>query len=133
MMTMFLYDTNIVSELVKPIPNPGVMALSQSINQVYLSVITIEEIFYGLTAKQATRTMQRIEAFLQSQAVVLPVTDEIARRAGELRGLLRTRGQTRTQADMLIAATAQLHQLTVVTRNVKDFESCGVPLLNPFE
>ncbi|MEM8643134.1 MAG: PIN domain-containing protein [Cyanobacteria bacterium P01_G01_bin.54] len=109
------------------------MALSQSINQVYLSVITIEEIFYGLTAKQATRTMQRIEAFLQSQAVVLPVTDEIARRAGELRGLLRTRGQTRTQADMLIAATAQLHQLTVVTRNVKDFESCGVPLLNPFE
>lgn len=130
---MFLYDTNIVSELVRPIPNPGVIALSQSLNQVCLSVITIEEIFYGLTAKRATRTVQRIESFLQSQAVILPVTDEISRRAGELRGLLRTRGQTRPQADMLIAATAQHHQLTVVTRNVRDFESCGVPLLNPFE
>ncbi|MGC1308184.1 MAG: type II toxin-antitoxin system VapC family toxin [Phormidesmis sp.] len=129
---MFLYDTNIISELVRPQPNAGVVSFSKSVSQVYFSVITIEEIFYGLTAKPAPKTMQRIESFLQEQAVVLPMTDEISRRAGELRGLLQTQGHTRSQSDMLIAATAQRHQLTVVTRNLKDFENCGIPLLNPF-
>jgi len=72
-----------------------------------------------------------MERYLPRQEVV-PVTKEIARRAGELRGELSRRGITRLQADMLIAATAQLHGLTLVTRNVRDFAECGVPLLNPF-
>ena len=45
---------------------------------------------------------------------------------------LKGRGQTSTQADMLIAATAQIHGLTVVTRNVRDFDGCGIAVLNPF-
>ena len=64
--------------------------------------------------------------------MILPVTTETAKRAGELRGLLRKKGVSRSQADMLIAATAQQHQLTVVARNTKDFEDCGIPLLNPY-
>jgi predicted nucleic acid-binding protein len=63
---------------------------------------------------------------------VLPVTDAIARRGGEMRAALAARGQVRSQADMLIAATAQVHALTVVTRNVRDFDDCGIALLNPF-
>ena len=62
----------------------------------------------------------------------LEVTTPIARRAGELRGVLAARGSVRQQADMLIAATAAAHQLTLVTRNTKDFEQCGIGLLNPF-
>lgn len=130
---MFLYDTNIVSELVRIKPNTGVVDFSKGISSIYLSVITIEEIFYGLTAKPISKTAQRIERFLDEQVVILPVTSEIAKRAGELRGLLRTKGSPRSQADMLIAATAQRHQLTVITRNFKDFEGCGIPLLNPFQ
>ncbi len=48
------------------------------------------------------------------------------------RGGLRTQGKTRSQADMLIAATAQIHQLTLVTRNTRDFEDCQIPVFNPF-
>ncbi|WP_292859204.1 type II toxin-antitoxin system VapC family toxin [Nostoc sp. LPT] len=62
----------------------------------------------------------------------MPITTEIAKRSGELRGELRSSGKTHTQADIMIAATAQIHQLTLVTRNIRDFDSCGIPLLNPF-
>jgi tRNA(fMet)-specific endonuclease VapC len=60
------------------------------------------------------------------------VTSDIARAAGEMRGRLRLQGITRSQADILIAATAQIHQLTLITRNIRDFEGCDIPLLNPF-
>ena len=61
-----------------------------------------------------------------------PVTSDIATRAGNLRGSFKRRGLVREQADMLIASTAQAHGLTLVTRNVRDFDGCGIPLLNPF-
>lgn len=70
-------------------------------------------------------------AWLQRQEV-LAVTTDVARCAGALRGQLQLRGQTRSQADMLIAATAQIHALTIVTSNVRDFDGCGVAVLNPF-
>jgi toxin FitB len=63
---------------------------------------------------------------------ILPVNKQIARRAGALRGQFQSNGIVRTQADLLIAATASEHGFTVVTRNIKDFEGCGVAVLNPF-
>ena len=60
------------------------------------------------------------------------MTDEIARRSGDLRGRRQARGRPRTQADMLIAATAMVHRLTLVTRNEADFRGCDVTVLNPF-
>ncbi|WP_192815403.1 hypothetical protein [Anabaena sp. PCC 7108] len=50
----------------------------------------------------------------------------------EVRGQQRLSGKTVTQADMMIAATAQIYQVTLVTRNIRDFDSCAIPLLNPF-
>ncbi len=72
-----------------------------------------------------------MEAFFQRHEV-LPISQNIARSGGELRGQLTARGIVREQADMLIAATAQAHQLTLVTRNPRDFEHCGIGLLDPF-
>ena len=127
----FLCDTNVLSELTKPRPDPGAIAWAEGQREVTLSAVTVEEVFYGLSRRPVPRILAWFEEFLRRRAHVLPVTVDVARRAGELRGGLASRGETRTQADMLIAATAQLHRLTVVTRNRQDFEGCGVPVLDP--
>jgi len=129
----FLADTNVLSELVKPRPDPGVITWADGVHSVTLSVVTLEEVFYGLARRPKPKILAWFEGFLQEHARILPVDPAVARRAGELRGAQAARGQTRTQADMLIAATAQVHRLTVVTRNVRDFEGCGVPVLDPWQ
>ena len=128
----FLCDTNIISELARPQPNPGVLAWSAQVSLISLSVITLEEIAYGLASKPNARVQNWFHEFLKTYCQIIPITAEIAHRSGELRGGLRTQGKPRTQADMLIAATAHLYQLTLVTRNTRDFEDCGILLLNPF-
>ena len=99
---------------------------------IALSVITLEEIIYGLNAKPNARIQAWFQDFLHTYCQVLPVTPDIAHCAGELRGQLRAKGTTRSQADMLIAATARIHQLTLVTRNIRDFENCEISIFNPF-
>ncbi|MDM9580741.1 type II toxin-antitoxin system VapC family toxin [Nostoc sp. GT001] len=128
----FLCDTNIISELARPIPNPGVITWSQSISSIFLSAITLEEICYGLSAKPNQRIQTWFDNFLVTYCQVIPISPEIAKRADELRGYLQTQGKPRTQADIIIAATAEIHQITLITRNTKDFEGCGITILNPF-
>ena len=72
------------------------------------------------------------ERFLGARCEVLTVTVSIGRRCAVLRGELRRGGKQRTQADMLIAATAIEHNLALATRNTKDFEGAGIALVNPF-
>ncbi|MEH1910791.1 type II toxin-antitoxin system VapC family toxin [Nostoc sp.] len=128
----FLCDTNIISELARPVPNPGVIAWSKSISSIFLSAMTLEEICYGLAAKPNLRIQTWFNNFLVTYCQIIPVSPEIAKRAGELRGYLQTQGKPRTQADIIIAATAEIHQITLVTRNTKDFEGCAITILNPF-
>ena len=128
-----LCDTNIVSELARPRPNPGVAAWGSNITSIALSVISLEEIIYGLSARPNQRIYNWFQAFLSDYCEIIPVTAEVAHRSGELRGTFRSKGITRSQADILIAATAQVHQLVLVTRNTRDFEDCGISLLNPFD
>ncbi len=128
----FLCDTNIISELVRPFPNSGVVAWNKTVTVINLSVISVEEIYYGLTAKPNSKIQNWFENFLRIQCQILPITLEIAQCGGELRGMLRTQGKPRSQADILIAATARVHNLTLVTRNSKDFENCDISILNPF-
>jgi predicted nucleic acid-binding protein len=127
-----LIDTNVLSELARPRPDPGVLAWASDRSYFAVSAVTIEEIVFGLTHRPKPKFEVFLEEFLAAQCQVLPVSEAIARRAGELRGLLAKRGAIRTQSDMLIAATAQVHALTLVTRNGNDFTGCGIPVLNPF-
>jgi len=129
-----LVDTNVLSELARPSPDPRVLRWARGVSlPLSLSVVTLEEVSYGLAWRPNPEIHAWFETFLAENCAILPVTAVIARRAGELRGTFRGDGQQRTQADMLIAATAQVHQLPLVTRNRRDFDGCGIAVVNPFE
>lgn len=129
---MFLVDTNIISELVRPKPNRGVLDWADTVTTMALSVITLEEIYYGLAWKPNPRVHAWFDGFVENGCEVFPITKEIAKGCAQLRGHLQSKGLPRSQADMLIASTAQHHQLTLVTRNARDFDHCGITILNPF-
>jgi len=128
----WLTDTNVLSELVRPRPNPGVLSWAAGTARISISVVTLEEIMFGLAWKPNRNVQNWFDAFFAEACDVVPVTQPIAVRAGVMRGELRARGITRSQADTLIAATAQVLDLTLVTRNVRDFEGLRIDLLNPF-
>jgi predicted nucleic acid-binding protein len=127
-----LVDTNVLSELLRKSPDPGVEAWAGGVGRICMSVIALEEICFGLGWKPNPRVLSQFEKIFQEHCDVLPVTEAIAMRSGALRGQLRALGKSRSQADMLIAATAAVNGLTLVTRNTSDFEGCGISVLNPF-
>ena len=129
---MHLWDTNVLSELTRREPNAGVLAWAEGETDLAISVVTLEEILYGLSWRPISRIIAWFDRFLEQHCEILPVTAEVARVSGQLRGSLQAAGKERSQADMLIAATASVHGLTVITRNVRHFDDCGVPVLNPF-
>jgi toxin FitB len=126
---MQLVDTNIISVLVWPAPNVGVMQWQKNRQALEptlrISAITLDELVYGVLRKPSPRLMNWLDAFEQTHDI-LPVTKTIARRAGELHAQLESKGFKRSQPDMFIAATAQIHGLTLVTRNLIDFDGCGL-------
>ena len=133
---MYLLDTNIVSELRKPRPHGGVVAWLQATEdaELHLSAVTLGEIQAGveLTRDQDASKAVEIEAWLDLVAQsynVLPM-DGAAFRAWAR--LMHRRSDTLYE-DAMIAATATVHNLTVVTRNVADFEPFNVRVLNPFK
>lgn len=132
---MYLLDTNIVSELMRPTPDAAVVQWFARIvplaQPLAVSAVTVDEIVFGLARKPRKAAAIFFDDFVASGRVI-EVNETVARRSGDLRGLLGNRGRVRSQADMLIAATAQVHALTLVTRNVRDFDDCGVAVLNPF-
>ena len=129
---MILVDTNIIGEVVRPRPDAGVMQWFGRLDDIAVSAITVEDVFFGLTARRSPRVERWLESFLDRRCKVLDVTAAIARHAGVLRGQLAGRGKARAQADMMIAATAALHGVSLATRNVRDVEDCGVVIVNPF-
>ena len=132
---MYLIDTNIVSELRKIRPHGAVVAWLESVADadLYLSAVTLGEIQVGieLTREQDTIKAAEIEAWADQVAAsynVLPM-DAITFRVW---ARLMHRQSDTVYEDAMIAASAIVHKLTVVTRNVRDFERFNVPLYNPF-
>jgi predicted nucleic acid-binding protein len=128
-----LVDTNVLSELARPRPDANVVSWVATLDQLVLSVITLEEISFGLAAKPNRRVTAWFDDFVPRHCRVLGITAPIARQAGIMRGVFAARGQVRTQADVLIAATAAQHGLSLATRNARDFQGCGIALVNPFQ
>jgi len=132
---MFLLDTNVISELRRPRPHAGLVAWLSGITpeQVFISAVTLGELQAGVenTRQQDRGRAEIIESWIDSVAAsynALPMDGGAFRCWGKL-----MHGQPADLiADAMIAATAMVHNLTVVTRNLKDFERLGVPALNPF-
>lgn len=132
---MYLLDTNVVSELRKPRPHGAVVAWLQSVPEVdlHLSAVTLGEIQAGIeiTRQQDTAKASEIEAWADLLAAsynVLPMDGPTFRAWARL----MHRKSDALYEDAMIAATAIVHGLTVVTRNVTDFAEFRVSLLNPF-
>lgn len=132
---MYLVDTNVLSELPRPRPDVHVVRWLEQQRTIILSVVSVEELAFGVArapAPRRSRLAAWLEALLGSAAAVLDVDLAVARAAGELRAAREASGRRVAQADMLIAATALVHGLTLATRNRTDFVGCGVALVDPF-
>jgi len=131
----FLLDTNVVSELRRPRPHGGVLAWLSGIDdaRLHVSAVTLGEIQAGieLTREHDAAKASELEAWLDQVAAtwnVLPMDAPAFRHWAQF---MHRRSDTLYE-DAMIAATARLHGLTVVTRNTSDYRSFGVPLFNPF-
>jgi hypothetical protein len=132
----FLLDTNAISETIKLQPNANVLSLLDSVpnSSLYLSVLTIGELRKGDAAKRhrhpgmTDRYRSWIDALEGAyDDRILPVDKAIAAVWGELNA-----DRSRAAVDTLLAATAIVHRLTLVTRNVRDVDDLPVKLLNPW-
>ena len=136
-----LIDTNVISEFVKPLPSLKVKSWFEAVDpeSLFASVITFGEIRLGIEDLAVGKRRTELEQWLEEgvpdwfQDNLLPVTKAIADRWGQITIQAKRKGITVATADGLIAATAIEHGLTLVTRNVKDFEGIAVPPLNPWE
>lgn len=133
---MYLLDTNVISELRKPKPHGGVLAWLQSCADadLHISAVTLGEIQAGIeiTREQDEAKAAEIESWLVKVAEsynILPMDGRVFRAWARL---MHRRSDTQYE-DAMIAATGQVHSLTVVTRNVADFKAFGVQILNPFK
>lgn len=132
---MYLLDTNVVSELRRPKPHGGLLAWIGSVDDanLHVSAVTIGELQAGI---EITRDQDRVraaerEAWLDQVATTYNVLPMDARTFRRWATLLHGRSNDLIE-DAMIAATAAVHNLTVVTRNVKDFKHFGIRTLNPF-
>lgn len=132
---MYLLDTNIVSDVQRRLPKPTEWLASVDPTSVSLSVITLGEIERGIIklrkvdSEKATRLDLWLRELRRDNADrILAVTEDVALTWGRI-----TAGRIRGSADTLIAATALVHDLILVTRNVVDFDDTGVTVLNPWD
>jgi predicted nucleic acid-binding protein len=136
----WLLDTNVLSELRRPRPDANVVQFvsSQSLDLLYVSVVTLAEIRFGIEVATDMRRQMEVAEWLAHQvrpmfeSRVLDITEDIVLTWRLLVEKGRKSGHTFSQADLMIAATAQHHRLTIVSRDTSEFERAGVPVLNPW-
>lgn len=140
-MNGFLLDTNVPSEALRPRPDANVSAWikGQPKDLQFLSVVSVGELRRGFILMPHGKHRSRLEHWLVQSLIpafagrILAVTLSIVDRWGILDAQCQLRGRPLNTADGMIAATALEHGLTVVTRNVRDFSSLGLTVLNPWD
>ncbi len=137
----FLLDTNVVSEPMKPQPNADVLAWLAEVDEdsVFMSVITIMELRYGIERLAAGTKRNRLDAWLQRglptrfEGRILPIDLELADACGRLMARSESIGRSVQVSDAFLAATAEVYGLTLVTRNASHFQAItSKPVLTPW-
>ena len=139
-MNGFLVDTNVISEILRRAPDEKVAAWTQrqAKPRLFLSVVSLGELRKGVTILPPSARRTELEKSIEEQVPVwfhgriLSVTQAIAERWGELDGKRQLAGRPLNMPDGMIAATALEHDLTLVTRNLKDFADLGLAMINPW-
>lgn len=140
-MSGFLLDTNIISELIKPKPEPRLVTWLSGTdeNLLYLSVLTLGEIRKGIAMLKEPARRVQLETWLDSElrlrfaGRILTVDNDVADRWGVMAGRAATRKIALPVIDGLLAATALHYNLTLVTRNSKDVAGTEALVFNPWE
>ena len=136
----YLLDTNVISEAMKPRPDVGVgeWLRSQPANSLAISVLTLGEIWKGVELMADGARRRTLEQWVETELPqqfrhrLLPVDDETAVEWGRLAADSRKTGRELPVIDGLLLATAAVHGLTLVTRNLRDCDGRGVDVLNPW-
>jgi toxin FitB len=136
----FLLDTNVLSEPMKERPNSRVLGWLAQVNedQVFVSVITITELRYGVERLARGKRRERLDGWLRKDLIsrfegrILSVDLPIAEACGGLMARSESMGRPIEARDGFIAATAEVHGLTLVTRNTSDFEPTLKSIINPW-
>ncbi|GEC15365.1 type II toxin-antitoxin system VapC family toxin [Nitrobacter winogradskyi] len=136
-----LLDTNVLSEVRRPAPEPKVLAWLDAIDEdrAFISVASIAELKRGISLMDAGRRREALAAWLAEDLSarfagrILPIDSGIAERWGDLMAQARQSGIALSVMDGFFAATALAHELVLVTRNTKDFAPLAVPLFNPWD
>ncbi len=136
----YLLDTCVISELVTKIPNPKVVEFIDSLDldDVFLSVITIGEIVKGIEKLSGSKRKQKLNDWLKEDLLarfdgkIIPLDIDALIEWGTLTARVESKGKPMPAIDSLIAATVSIHKMTLVTRNVDDFASAGIEIVNPW-
>ena len=136
----YLVDTNVISEPTKARPNDGVLNWLANANEdsVFMSVVTVTELRYGIERLPVGKRRSRLDTWLRQELIprfegrVLPVDLEIADVCGRLVARTESVGRQLEPRDAFLAATAEVHELALVTRNVSDFESIVRSIVTPW-
>jgi len=138
---MIILDTNVVSELMRPAPEPRVLRWfgSQAAEDLHITAVTMAEILYGieLVATSRRRDVLRAGAEKMFEAVfadrILTYEDRAARLFSQIASARRRQGKPISESDAQIAAITRVAGATLATQNPYVFEGCGVRLVNPWE
>ncbi|OWV78469.1 recombinase [Rhizobium sp. N122] len=135
-----LLDTNVLSEVTKPNPDMRVLAWLDKLDEdrTFISIVSIAEIRRGVALMDSGRKRDALADWLardlpqRFERRIIPVEEPVALAWGDLMGRAKRSGRGLSSMDGLIAATAVAHDLTLATRNTKDFEGFGIELIDPW-
>lgn len=135
----YLLDTNIISEIIRPVPSSSLVTWlsKQDMNELFISSMTLAEIFEGIMRKPIGRRRRELEAWFDGpegpkclfRDRILPFAEKEALRWAILMSDGRLQGRSRSAVDMIIAATAIHHECVIVTANIRHF--WGLPWIDP--